>query len=174
MRSRHVRVSRSRCRTCGGCFTVSCLSRPARTPTSRSARASSRAMSRSRAAPAPSKSTTLLFKATDKGCQDLARASVGGGASLEARDRFGAKPLSHAAAAGQDRARHAVSRSWRADRCAQSRRLHRSVQGGGERPARGREAAGRSGGRRSICPAAAGSRRSRPRPSWAARRSWSS
>ena len=43
----------------------------------------------------------LLFKATDKGCQDLARSLLEAGASLEARDRFGAKPLSHAAAAGQ-------------------------------------------------------------------------
>ena len=43
----------------------------------------------------------LLFKATDKGCQDLARRLLEAGASLEARDRFGAKPLSHAAAAGQ-------------------------------------------------------------------------
>ena len=43
----------------------------------------------------------LLFKATDKRCQDLARRLLKAGASLEARDRFGAKPLSHAAAAGQ-------------------------------------------------------------------------
>jgi ankyrin repeat protein len=44
----------------------------------------------------------LLFKATDKGCQDLARRLLlEAGASLEARDRLGAKPLSHAAAAGQ-------------------------------------------------------------------------
>ncbi len=43
----------------------------------------------------------MLFKATDKGCQDLARSLLAAGASLEARDRLGAKPLSHAAAAGQ-------------------------------------------------------------------------
>lgn len=43
----------------------------------------------------------LLFSATDKGCQDLARRLLDAGASLKARDRFGAKPLSHAAAAGQ-------------------------------------------------------------------------
>ena len=43
----------------------------------------------------------MLFKATDKGCQDLARSLLEAGASLEARDRLGAKPLSHAAAAGQ-------------------------------------------------------------------------
>jgi len=43
----------------------------------------------------------LLFKATDKGCQGLARRLLEAGASLEARDRFGAKPLSHAAASGQ-------------------------------------------------------------------------
>ena len=43
----------------------------------------------------------MLFSAADKGCQDLARRLLEAGASLEARDRFGAKPLSHAAASGQ-------------------------------------------------------------------------
>jgi ankyrin repeat protein len=42
-----------------------------------------------------------LFAATDKGCEKLARLALEHGASLEARDRLGAKPLSHAAASGQ-------------------------------------------------------------------------
>jgi ankyrin repeat protein len=42
-----------------------------------------------------------LFSATDKGCEALARLALKNGASLQARDRFGAKPLSHAAASGQ-------------------------------------------------------------------------
>ena len=41
-----------------------------------------------------------LFSATDKACPKLALLALEDGASLEARDRFGAKPLSHAAAAG--------------------------------------------------------------------------
>ena len=43
----------------------------------------------------------LLFTAADKGCQDLAKRLLEAGASLEARDRFGAKPLARAAASGQ-------------------------------------------------------------------------
>ncbi|WP_141701444.1 ankyrin repeat domain-containing protein [Methyloceanibacter marginalis] len=42
-----------------------------------------------------------LFDATDKGCPELAALALKDGASLEARDRFGAKPLAHAAASGQ-------------------------------------------------------------------------
>jgi uncharacterized protein len=41
-----------------------------------------------------------LFSAADKGCVDLAKLLLQRGASLEARDRFGAKPLARAAAAG--------------------------------------------------------------------------
>lgn len=42
----------------------------------------------------------MLFQATDKRCEEVARRLLDAGASLEARDRFGAKPLSHAAVVG--------------------------------------------------------------------------
>src|SRR5581483_11237407 len=42
-----------------------------------------------------------LFSAADKGCIDLARKLLDLGASLDARDRLGAKPLARAAAAGE-------------------------------------------------------------------------
>ena len=42
-----------------------------------------------------------LFSAADKGCADLARRLLDKGASLEARDRLGAKPLARAAVAGE-------------------------------------------------------------------------
>ncbi|MGE5261546.1 MAG: ankyrin repeat domain-containing protein, partial [Actinomycetota bacterium] len=42
-----------------------------------------------------------LFSAADKGCIDLARKLLDLGASLDARDRTGAKPLAHAAMAGE-------------------------------------------------------------------------
>jgi hypothetical protein len=38
-----------------------------------------------------------LFSATDKGCLDLAKHLLELGASLDARDRLGARPLAHAA-----------------------------------------------------------------------------
>jgi ankyrin repeat protein len=41
-----------------------------------------------------------LFGAADAGCEPLARRLIGAGASLAARDRFGAMPLAHAARAG--------------------------------------------------------------------------
>lgn len=41
-----------------------------------------------------------LFRATDEACPELAKLALEDGASLEARDRLGAKPLSHAAAEG--------------------------------------------------------------------------
>src|SRR4051794_4843897 len=43
---------------------------------------------------------SVLFQAADKGCDPLARALLAAGASVEARDRFGAMPLSHAAGSG--------------------------------------------------------------------------
>ncbi len=42
-----------------------------------------------------------LFSAADKGCTDLARKLLDTGASLDARDRLGAKPLARAAVAGE-------------------------------------------------------------------------
>lgn len=48
----------------------------------------------------PVEINNLLFQATDKRCEDVARRLLEAGASLEARDRFGAKPLSHAAVVG--------------------------------------------------------------------------
>ncbi len=42
----------------------------------------------------------VLFQAADRGCEPLARALLAGGASVDARDRFGARPLSHAARFG--------------------------------------------------------------------------
>jgi ankyrin repeat protein len=42
-----------------------------------------------------------LFSASDKGCLDLAKLLLSEGASVEARDRLGAKPLARAASAGQ-------------------------------------------------------------------------
>ena len=44
---------------------------------------------------------SALFSAAEVGCQELARALLETGASLEARDRLGATPLAHAARAGQ-------------------------------------------------------------------------
>jgi ankyrin repeat protein len=44
---------------------------------------------------------SALFSAADAGCDDFARRLLAAGASLEARDRLGAMPLSHAARAGQ-------------------------------------------------------------------------
>lgn len=41
-----------------------------------------------------------LFSATDENCTDLATELLDGGASVDARDRFGARPLSHAARSG--------------------------------------------------------------------------
>jgi uncharacterized protein len=46
------------------------------------------------------KLNTALFSAADKGCLPLAQRLLDAGASLEARDRFGAMPLAHAARAG--------------------------------------------------------------------------
>ncbi|MEJ0092322.1 MAG: ankyrin repeat domain-containing protein [Methylocella sp.] len=43
----------------------------------------------------------LLFSAADRTCQALAERLLAAGASLEARDRAGARPLSHAAKAGK-------------------------------------------------------------------------
>ena len=48
----------------------------------------------------PIEVSNMLFSAADKGCEALAVLVLDKGASLEARDRFGANPLSHAAAAG--------------------------------------------------------------------------
>jgi len=45
--------------------------------------------------------TLALFSAADKGCLDLAKRLLDAGASVEARDRLGASPLAHAAAAGE-------------------------------------------------------------------------
>ena len=45
--------------------------------------------------------STTLFSATDRGCTDLVMRLLDNGASFDARDRFGARPLSHAARAGQ-------------------------------------------------------------------------
>ncbi|HET9572759.1 MAG TPA: ankyrin repeat domain-containing protein, partial [Methyloceanibacter sp.] len=42
-----------------------------------------------------------LFSAADKGCTDLARKLLELGASLDARDRTGARPLARAAVAGE-------------------------------------------------------------------------
>jgi ankyrin repeat protein len=42
-----------------------------------------------------------LFSAADKGCVELAKRLLDAGASLDARDRIGARPLAHAATAGE-------------------------------------------------------------------------
>jgi ankyrin repeat protein len=42
-----------------------------------------------------------LFAAADKGCIELAKRLLDAGASLDARDRTGARPLAHAATAGE-------------------------------------------------------------------------
>ena len=44
---------------------------------------------------------STLFTAADKGCVDLVKLLLEEGASLEARDRLGAKPLARAAASGR-------------------------------------------------------------------------
>jgi uncharacterized protein len=46
--------------------------------------------------------SNFLFSAADKNCVELARELIDGGASAEARDRMGAKPLSHAARFGHE------------------------------------------------------------------------
>jgi ankyrin repeat protein len=43
----------------------------------------------------------MLFSAADKGCEALARRLLDAGASLDARDRLGTRPLGHAAVAGE-------------------------------------------------------------------------
>ena len=43
----------------------------------------------------------MLFTAADKGCFDLAKLLLSDGASLDARDRLGARPLARAAVAGE-------------------------------------------------------------------------
>src|SRR5438067_10986776 len=43
---------------------------------------------------------SVLFQAADKGCLLLARELLAAGASVEARDRLGAMPLTHAARSG--------------------------------------------------------------------------
>src|SRR5205814_2600383 len=48
-----------------------------------------------------------LFAASDKGCEALARALLAAGASLEARDRLGAMPLTYAARSGRSEERRA-------------------------------------------------------------------
>ena len=45
---------------------------------------------------------SMLFSAADKGCLDLAKRLLAAGASLEARDRLGARPLARAASAGEN------------------------------------------------------------------------
>jgi hypothetical protein len=45
--------------------------------------------------------STMLFSAADNGCAQLLASLLDNGASYDARDRFGAKPLNHAAHAGQ-------------------------------------------------------------------------
>ena len=44
---------------------------------------------------------SMLFSAADKGCIDLVKLLLSQGASLEARDRLGARPLARAASAGE-------------------------------------------------------------------------
>lgn len=44
---------------------------------------------------------SMLFSAAEKGCIDLVKVLLSEGASLEARDRLGAKPLARAASAGE-------------------------------------------------------------------------
>ena len=44
---------------------------------------------------------SMLFSAAEKGCIDLVKLLLSEGASLEARDRLGAKPLARAASAGE-------------------------------------------------------------------------
>src|SRR3990170_3636491 len=43
----------------------------------------------------------MLFSAADKACLDLAKLLLSDGASVEARDRLGAKPLARAASPGE-------------------------------------------------------------------------
>src|SRR5215470_14768017 len=49
---------------------------------------------------APLERNILLFRAADLGCARFARTLLDAGAAVEARDRFGAMPLAHAARAG--------------------------------------------------------------------------
>lgn len=53
-----------------------------------------------KAAASPLETNAALFSAAEKGCVDLVRRLLADGASLKARDRLGAMPLSRAAAAG--------------------------------------------------------------------------
>ena len=49
----------------------------------------------------PIEVNAMLFSAAEKGCEPLAKKLLDGGASLEARDRFGFNPLARAAKSGQ-------------------------------------------------------------------------
>ena len=69
-------------------------------PTCASARHRSRITSRSSRPRRPLEINAALFSAADKGCTALARRLLDDGASLQARDRLGAMPLSRAAKAG--------------------------------------------------------------------------
>ena len=53
----------------------------------------------------------MLFSAADKGCLDLAKLLLSEGASLEARDRLGAKPLARAASPARSRSLRCFSSS---------------------------------------------------------------
>ena len=109
-----------------------------------------------------------LFSAADKGCTELARRLLKDGASLQARDRLGATPLSRAAKAGEAEIVDLVPAEQRGDRCAQPRRIDGALPRGRGRQPIGRRGAPRGMAPTSICRDAAASRRLPPPPSWAA------
>jgi len=100
-----------------------------------------------------------LFSAVDKNCLDLATELLDHGASVDARDRLGARPLSHAARFGHLGMVDLLLAHERSGRCPQSRRRHRAVFCCRRRPHAGRAAADRTRRRRSNSPGAAGSLR---------------
>ena len=67
----------------------------------KSAAAWSSATSRSSGGASTVEVNSMLFSAADKGCIDLVKLLLSEGASLEARDRLGARPLARAASAGE-------------------------------------------------------------------------
>ncbi|MGH6741621.1 MAG: ankyrin repeat domain-containing protein, partial [Bradyrhizobium sp.] len=84
---------------CAGVLIASMLSTPARSEDD--CRDIERSYDIARADITTVQTNSALFAAADRGCEALARRLLAAGASLEARDRFGAMPLAHAARACQ-------------------------------------------------------------------------
>ena len=97
----------------------------------------------------------MLFSAADKGCLDLAKLLLSDGRLGRGARSSRCKAARACGFSRSGRARHAVPRTRRTDRCARSRRLDRALQGGGDGTASDRPPSDR-----------AWSGREAPRPQW--------